>query len=96
MIMGRNIENLINLFTDGKIPIVDGYPGIYLGIYKKQGLRKRDYKNHFEGNARKSTLSKSLGSLYGWQENRVYYNDSIYKFQNFCEKKITNWIKKIS
>lgn len=88
MTMGRNIENLINLFTDGKICIVYGYPVIYFGISKKQGLRKRDYKNHFEENARKSSLRKSLGSLYEWHENRVYYNDNIYKLKISTKRRL--------
>lgn len=37
---------------------------VYVGISNK-GLYQRDYKNHFNGHAGKSTLRKSLGSLMG-------------------------------
>lgn len=43
---------------------INGLPVIYVGIAgrstsKVKSLRKRDYKNHFNGNARESTLRKS-------------------------------------
>ena len=37
---------------------------LYVGLSGGRGLRKRDYRNHFKGTARNSTLRKSLGALF--------------------------------
>lgn len=67
-------------------------PIIYIGISKTQGLRNRDYKNHFKGTARNSTLRKSLGSLFGWREDRIYDNSGRYRFNEMREQELTNWM----
>jgi len=40
---------------------------VYTGISKKS-LRQRDFRQHFTGNAGRSTLRKSLGSLFGYSK----------------------------
>lgn len=44
----------------------DGLNVIYTGIAGKS-LKKRDYRQHFKGNAGSSTLRKSLGVLFGYK-----------------------------
>lgn len=48
---------------------INGLPFIYVGIAgipnsRLKSLRRKDYKNHFNGTARTSTLRKSLGMLF--------------------------------
>lgn len=43
----------------------DGHRVIYTGI-SQSSLRKRDFRQHFHGNAGGSTLRKSLGCLFGY------------------------------
>lgn len=52
---------------------VNGLPVIYVGIAGRptsrvKSIRKRDYRNHFNGKARSSTLRKSLGVLFGFEK----------------------------
>lgn len=70
----------------------NGFPVVYVGISGKQGIRDRDYKNHFRGSARNSTLRKSLGVLFGY--DRVYYKDGKFKFIPEHEKELTIWMHK--
>ncbi len=65
-------------------------PVIYVGISGK-GLRRRDYKNHFNGSARISTLRKSLGVILGLEKEKLI--GSKYKFIKSDEQKLTNWMK---
>jgi len=83
----------IGLFSKVKFFSMDVYQILYIGVSSKQGLRMRDYKNHFKGTARSSTLRKSLGSLLGWQAAQVYYNDGKYKFNNEREQALTSWME---
>ena len=55
-------KNLLEQMKDLKYKEFCKYPVIYTGI-ARTSLRKRGYKNHFKGNARGSTLRKSLGVL---------------------------------
>ena len=71
---------------------IDNTPIIYIGISETQGLRNRDYKNHFKGTARNSTLRKSLGSLFGWRADRIYDNSGRYRFNVTREEELTNWM----
>lgn len=75
-------------------------PVIYTGIAgrstsKKKSIRERDYKSHFLGNARKSTLRKSLGVLF--ELKAMQYDGEIgsskYKFIKSDENKLTEWMK---
>ncbi len=83
---------------EGKIPSavyqeIDNIPIIYIGISDSQGLRNRDYHNHFNGTARNSTLRKSLGSLFGWRADRVYDNSGRYRFNSAREQELTRWMR---
>ena len=69
----------------------DGYPVIYIGMSGKQGIKRRDYTNHFTGLARSSTLRKSLGSLLGYR--RYYYDDKKYRFIQEDENILSEWMK---
>ena len=54
-------------------PIYNQFYGldiVYNGITEKS-LQTRDYKNHFVGNnAGRSTLRKSIGSIFGYQKSQ--------------------------
>lgn len=71
------------------------YKVIYTGISKK-GIRSRDYKQHFTGNAGKSTLRKSLGSLMEFPKiprSKNKPEDGKTKFNDENEKKLSLWMK---
>ena len=80
-----------------KIPEVtlDGntYQAIYTGIASKS-LRKRDYRNHFVDNdASRSTLRKSIGSLFGYDLILRKEGDLKHKkFKPADEEKLTEWM----
>lgn len=92
MICAKNKDSLEKMMIGAVFPEMDGLPIIYIGISEKQGLKKRDYRNHFKGTARKSTFRKSLGSLFQWQEDRIYDNTGKYKFNPICEQELTKWM----
>lgn len=93
IIVGRKTDTFNDILENAKLSLFHGLTVLYIGISGKQGLKKRDYKNHFEGNARQSTLRKSLGALFNWQNKRVYYKDGKYKFLNNYEEELTKWMK---
>lgn len=70
------------------------YQAIYTGIASKS-LRKRDYRAHFIGNdASRSTLRKSIGSLFGYDLILRKENDKRHKkFKPDDEEKLTKWMK---
>lgn len=68
---------------------IHGYRVIYVG-QSVRGVRARDYRNHFCGSARNSTLRKSIGVLWGLQ--RHYYNNGKYRFMSEDETWLTNWM----
>ncbi|MBU3187496.1 GIY-YIG nuclease family protein [Clostridium estertheticum] len=78
---------------------VNGLPVIYVGIAGRptsrvKSIRNRDYRNHFNGKARSSTLRKSLGVLFGFKkeyENET--NNLKYKFIDEHEEKLSKWMK---
>ncbi len=78
---------------------VNGLPVIYVGIAgrptsKVKSIRKRDYRNHFKGKARSSTLRKSLGVLFGFEkEYECETNNLKYKFIKEHEKKLSKWME---
>lgn len=84
---------LEKIMGDVVFPEIDGLPIIYIGISETQGLKKRDFRNHFDGTARKSTLRKSLGSLFDWHADRLYDKNGKYKFKPDCEQKLSKWMK---
>lgn len=62
---GSKLPEITSTYSPTTIVYEDKeYEVIYVGISNK-ALYKRDYKNHFNGNAGKSTLRKSIGSLMG-------------------------------
>jgi len=67
---------------------------IYVGIAGKS-LRKRDYKQHFIGNAESSTLRKSLGSLFGFHKisRSKTREDGKTKFSDTDEQIQSKWMK---
>lgn len=67
---------------------------IYVGI-SNNSLRKRDYKQHFNGNAGSSTLRKSIGSLLKFKKipRSLNKNDGKTKFNEKDELFISNWMK---
>ena len=70
------------------------YQAIYTGIASKS-LRSRDYRAHFIGNdASRSTLRKSIGSLFGYDLIPRKENDKRHKkFKPNDEEKLTKWMK---
>ena len=69
------------------------YQAIYTGIARKC-LRNRDYRNHFVDNdASRSTLRKSIGSLFGYDLIPRKEGDLKYKkFKPADEEKLTEWM----
>lgn len=68
---------------------------IYTGIASKS-LRKRDYKQHFNGNnAGRSTLRKSIGSLFKYKHvpRDKDPNTGKTKFSDDDEEKLSKWMK---
>ena len=72
----------------------DGFEVIYTGIASKS-FRDRDYKSHFGNSAGKSTLRKSLGVLFGY--NQIPRGKNPYsgktKFSDVDELNLTVWMK---
>lgn len=93
----RKGSQLPKVDIEPQIPEVtlDGntYQAIYTGIASKS-LRKRDYRNHFVGNnASRSTLRKSIGSLFGYDLILRKESDTKHKrFQPADEEKLTEWM----
>jgi hypothetical protein len=88
----KDENTLCEISTSAIFPIIKGRYVLYVGISETQGLRDRDYKNHFNGTARNSTLRKSLGSLFGWRGDRIYYADGKYKFSPERERELNEWM----
>lgn len=67
---------------------------IYVGI-SNSSLRKRDFKQHFNGNAGSSTLRKSIGSLFKFEKipRSLNQDDGKTKFNEKDEKFISDWMK---
>lgn len=68
---------------------------IYTGIAGKS-LRKRDYRQHFKGNnAGRSTLRKSLGSLFGYPKipRDKDPNTGKTKFNEADERRLSEWMQ---
>ncbi|MAM29452.1 MAG: hypothetical protein CMC13_10570 [Flavobacteriaceae bacterium] len=71
----------------------DGLNVIYTGIAGKS-LKKRDYRQHFKGNAGSSTLRKSLGVLFGYKLIPRDKNPESRKtkFDLKDESKLSDWM----
>lgn len=71
------------------------YKVVYTGISNK-GIRSRDYKQHFTGNAGKSTLRKSLGSLMGFSKiprDKGNPGNRKTKFNEEDESTLSEWMQ---
>lgn len=70
------------------------YQVIYTGI-SKSSMRKRDYKQHFNGNGGSSTLRKSLGCLFGYQliPRTAGVIDNKSRFCDKDEQELSKWMK---
>lgn len=73
---------------------VFGKEVVYVGI-SNSSLRKRDFKQHFNGNAGSSTLRKSIGSLFKFKKisRSLNQDDGKTKFNEKDEQFISNWMK---
>ena len=92
MIGVKSKEALGDWFNGTTIHEFKNFPIIYIGVSGSQGLRKR-FRNHLDGSARNSTLRKSLGSLFGWQADRVFDEGGKYKFCKNHEKELSSWMR---
>ena len=63
----RKGSDLPEIGIEYEVKSFQGLRVIYTGIAGKS-LRKRDYRQHFNGNAGGSTLRKSIGSLFGYKK----------------------------
>jgi hypothetical protein len=90
VICSRNLDCLPKAMESVEMKYFDDMPIIYVGISTKS-IRKRDYKNHFTGSARNSTLRKSLGVLLGLE--KFYFSDGKYKFVDSDEMKLSCWAR---
>lgn len=94
LICCRNIEILPETMKNLDFTYFESKPVVYLGISGSRGLRKRDYKNHFHGTARVSTLRKSLGVLFGYEkvQSKTDEGTSKFKFIEEHEQALTEWM----
>lgn len=99
LICAKSIDVLPTKMRNLEYTFINESPVIYVGIAgretsKVKSLRKRDYRNHFNGTARKSTLRKSLGVLFDFEKE--YENEEVnskYKFIYNHEQQLTQWMK---
>lgn len=71
------------------------YEVIYVGL-ASDSLKDRDIKKHFNGNAGRSTLRKSLGCLFGYNlipRDSHYNSNGKTKFNVTDESKLSDWMK---
>lgn len=93
----RKGSQLPKVDIDPQIPEVtlngNTYQAIYTGIASKN-LRQRDYRTHFVGNnASRSTLRKTIGSLFGYDLILRKESDTKHKrFKPDDEEKLTKWM----
>jgi len=95
VICARDIHSLPDSMHSLEYMFFDDQPVIYTGIAGTQSLRKRDYRNHFNGNARGSTLRKSLGVLFGLTKEQRPRETGTNKFlfTKEHESYLSNWMK---
>lgn len=92
IITANNKECLPELIRGAEYKLVFGRPIIYVGK-SNRGIRIRDYNDHFNGTARRSTLRKSLGVLMGLTKKYEQYSPRKYKFVDEDEKYLSRWMK---
>ncbi|MBX4271905.1 GIY-YIG nuclease family protein [Clostridium estertheticum] len=99
LICAKDTDLLPERMKELEYMYVNGLPVIYVGIAGRptsrvKSIRKRDYRNHFNGKARSSTLRKSLGVLFGFEkEYENEPNKLKYKFIDEHEEKLSKWMK---
>ncbi|MBV4420637.1 hypothetical protein KM800_15165, partial [Clostridium tyrobutyricum] len=98
LICVKNLDALPEKMNYLDYNFADGLPVIYVGIAGRptstlKSLRRRDYKNHFNGTARSSTLRKSLGVLFGMEKEFTGKKAYKYRFKAENEEKLSAWMK---
>lgn len=99
LICAKSIDILPDRMKKIEYKYINGLPVIYAGIAGRptsrlKSLRKRDYRNHFNGKARTSTLRKSLGVLFDFEKEYESETNSLkYKFISQHEEKLSKWMK---
>ncbi|MBZ9687102.1 hypothetical protein G9F72_012280 [Clostridium estertheticum] len=99
LICAKNTDVLPVRMKELEYSYVNGLPIIYVGIAgipasRVKSIRKRDYRNHFNGKARRSTLRKSLGVLFGFEkEYESETNNLKYKFIDEHKERLSKWMK---
>ncbi len=95
LISVKNISQLPEQMRDVFFNRFNEREVLYVGLSGDRGLRKRDYRNHFNGTARNSTLRKSLGVLFGYEKvhNRNEAKSTKYRFDNDSERELSRWMK---
>ena len=94
LICAKGIDILPVKMKELEYKYINELPVLYVGIAGRptsrvKSLRKRDYRNHFNGKARTSTLRKSLGVLFGFEkEYEREIKNSKYKFISEHEEKL--------
>ncbi|BAE82593.1 GIY-YIG nuclease family protein [Desulfitobacterium hafniense] len=96
----RKLESLPEPMRLLNYTYIQGKPAIYTGIAgrptsRRKSLRNRDFQQHFNGNARGSTLRKSLGVLLGLRKNQddIARGNGKYRFEPSDESKLSIWMK---
>ncbi|MCM3629687.1 hypothetical protein M3194_20310 [Paenibacillus glycanilyticus] len=92
MITVRNVDDLPSIMRDLEYGYLLDKPIIYIGI-SNRSLRSRDYRQHFNGNARGSTLRKSLGSIMQLTKLRSEQFSWKYRFEKNDEARLSQWMK---
>lgn len=95
LISVKNISQLPEQMRDVFFNRFNERQVLYVGLSGGRGLRKRDYRNHFNGTARNSTLRKSLGVLFGYEKvhRRNEAKSTKYRFDNDSEQELSRWMK---
>lgn len=90
-ITAKNVECLPDEMKGLTYTYYEGRPIIYVGI-SKRGIKFRDYRNHFRGTARNSTLRKSIGVLMRFKRVYEIKDPDRYKFELSDERNLTQWM----
>lgn len=99
LICAKNTDALPARMKELEYSYVNGLAVIYVEIAGRptsrvKSIRKRDYRNHFNGKARISILRKSLGVLFGFEkEYESEANNLKYKFIDEYVEKLSKWMK---
>lgn len=91
----KNISQLPEQMRNVLFNRFNGREVLYIGLSGGRGLRKCDYRNHFNGTARNSTLRKSLGVLFGYEKvhSRNESKSTKYRFDKDSEVRLSQWMK---